>query len=76
MTLRKRVFENIEGKGENAVTGIFSFFQNVYCPSKYKFQFLRHIYFVVCKGDWKCFSVWAGQKFCLLLKFFKVHDQF
>ena len=29
---------------------IFSFSQNVFCPFRNKFQFLSHIYFVVCKS--------------------------
>ena len=36
MTLRKKAFENIVGKGENV-------------GNQLKFQFLGYIYFVVCK---------------------------
>ena len=38
-TLRKKPFENIVGKGENAGNQDF-------LPFQYKFQFFNHIYFV------------------------------
>ena len=44
MTLTKKRFENIVGKGEN-----FLLFQKCFLPFKNKFQFFIHIYFVVCK---------------------------
>ena len=36
-------------KEKMLVTSIFSFFHNVFYPSKNKFQFFIHIHFVVCK---------------------------
>ena len=39
----RKTFENIVGKGENAGN------HNVFSPPMKKFQFLGHIYFVVCK---------------------------
>ena len=46
--LKRRTFENIEGKGENAATSIFSFTHIVFYPLIKKFQFVSDIYFV-CK---------------------------
>ena len=48
LTLRKKPFENIVGKGENAVTSIFSFFLNVFYSLQNIFKIFSHIYFVVC----------------------------
>ena len=45
-TVRKKPFENIVGKGENAG---FSFSHNVFYPLQNKFKFFSHIYFVICK---------------------------
>ena len=47
--LEKQAFENIVGKGENAGNQHFLFFRNVFYTSQHEFQFLSHIYFVVCK---------------------------
>ena len=62
MSLQKMAFENIVGKGENALTSIFSFSHNVFYHFQNKFQFLGHIYFVVCKcfefGPVLNFVVW------------------
>ena len=46
------------------VTSIFSFFHNVFYPSKIKFQFFSHIYFVVCK----CFQFGPVLRICRLVK--------
>ena len=54
-TLKKKPFENIEGKGENAgYQQITLFSHNVVYPSQIIFQSLIHIYFVICK----CFQFW------------------
>ena len=52
-TLKKKSFENIVGKGENAVSSIFSFFQDIFYQSQKEFLFLIYIYFVICK----CFEL-------------------
>ena len=49
MTMRKKPFGNIVRKGENAKNQHFFFSHNVFYLSKHKFQFLSHIYVVVCK---------------------------
>ena len=41
--LKKKPFENIVGKGENAVVSIFSFSHNVFNPIKYKSQHFSYI---------------------------------
>ena len=47
-TLRKKCFENIEGKGENAGTQHFHIFSRVpLCPTQ--ISVLGHIYHVVCR---------------------------
>ena len=45
------------------VTRIFSFSHEVLYPSQNKFQFFRHIYFVVCK----CFQSWIWDQSKILL---------
>ena len=52
MTLKKKPFENIVGKGENAGNQHFLLSHNVFYPSQAKFEFFIHIYFVV----YKCFQ--------------------
>ena len=48
-TLGKNTFEKIVGKGENAGNQHFSFSHNVFYPFQNKYQFLKPIYFVICK---------------------------
>ena len=42
-------YENIVEKEKMLVTSIFSFSRKVFYPSQKKIQFLRYIYFVICK---------------------------
>ena len=50
-TVTKEAFEKILGKRENARNQHFLLFlQNVFYPVKNKFEFLSHIYSVVCKS--------------------------
>ena len=42
-------FENIMGKGANALERYFLLFHNVFYPSYKEMKFFSHIYFVVCK---------------------------
>ena len=66
LTLRKKPFENIVGKGENAgyqhVTSIFSFSNHVFYHIKDRNHHLCFVYFVVCKcfqfGHIQNFVVW------------------
>ena len=51
-TLKKKPFENIVGKGENAGNQYFFLLPQYFLPSQNKFQFFNHIYFVV----FKCFQ--------------------
>ena len=48
-TLRKRPFENIVGKEENAGNQYFLLFPRCFLPFLTKFQFFTNIYFVICK---------------------------
>ena len=47
--LKKKPFENIVGKEENAGNQHFLPFPHVFYPSQKEFLLLRYIYFVVCK---------------------------
>ena len=49
-TQRNEALKIFKEKEEMLVTSIFSFSQNVFCPFRHKFQFLSHIYLVVCKS--------------------------
>ena len=53
--LRKKAFENIVGKGENAGKQLFFLFPQ--CCPPFQFQTLSHIHFVVCK----CFQFGPAQ---------------
>ena len=46
MALKKKPFENIVGKGENAA---FQLSNNVFYPIKDKYKHTNNIYLVVCK---------------------------
>ena len=48
MTLKKKAFEDIVGKGEMLVASVFSFSHYVFYSSHYKLPFLSQIYFAVC----------------------------
>ena len=54
MTLKKKPFENIVGKEENA--SLSTMFSTL---PKTNINFFNHIYFVVCK----CFQFWPVQNF-------------
>ena len=41
--------KTLKEKEKMLVTSIFSFSNNVFYPSQYKFQLFSHIYFVICK---------------------------
>ena len=62
MTLKKKTFENVVGKGENAGYQAFSFFPTMFSnhPEK-NFMFFSYIYFVICE----CFQFWPVQKFAI-----------
>ena len=49
-TLKKKAFENIVGKGENAGNQHFPLFQECFLPVPRQISILSHIYFVVCKN--------------------------
>ena len=49
MTLDKKTFENIVGKGENAGNQHFLFLPQCFFMSQNKLKFFSHVYFVVCK---------------------------
>ena len=49
-TLKQKAFENIVvGKAENSGNQHFLFFPQCFISSHMKFDFLSHVYFVVCK---------------------------
>ena len=60
MTMRKEVFENILGKGENAGDQHFLLFLKMFSTIPEKFQFFSRINVIPCK----CFEIRSGLKFC------------
>ena len=56
--LRKKPFENIVGKGENAGNQHFLLCPQCFLPSQVEFLFISYIYNVVCK----CFEFGPVQK--------------
>ena len=62
LTLSEKSFENIVGKGENAVNQHFLLFPQCFYPVQNKFQFWGCIQYVTCKcfqfGLVKNFVVW------------------
>ena len=59
MTLKKKLFEKIVGKGENVGIGIFSFSQNVFYSIRDRNHHFSNIWYVVCR----CFESGQVQKF-------------
>ena len=61
-TMKKKAFEIIMGKGENAGNQGFLLFPMSSTLPKTNFQFFSHIYFAVCKcfqfGEVQNFIIW------------------
>ena len=64
MTLRKKPFENIVGKGENAGNQHFSFFHKGFYPIEDRNHLFSNIKFVVCN----CFEFGLDPKTCCFIK--------
>ena len=64
-TVKKKPFENIAGKGENAGNQHFLLFTQcfLHIPKKKKILLVSYIY-IVCR----CFQFWTCLKFCHLVK--------
>ena len=77
-TLKKKLFENILGKRENADVQHFFFFffffflfPQLFCHSKNKFQFQSHLF---CRLQ--MLSIWTGLQFCRWVKSQAQHSFF
>ena len=62
MTLKKKAFENIFGKGENAGNQHFLLFQKCFVPFQEQVSILDSHLFCCLQAP---LSAWTGLKFCL-----------